>query len=81
VIDCYAQALRRNAGKLILVGVRQPVYLQLRRAGIRAELREENVYPATRALGESAYQAWLGGQAGLVETKSRLKQEQTCNAE
>ena len=67
VIDRYAKALQKNGGKLILVGVSQPVYDQLRRTGMLAELGEENVYLATRLLGESALQAWREGQDWLAE--------------
>ena len=68
VIDRYAKTLQKNRGKLMLVGVSQPVYDQLRRTGMLAELGEENVYLATRLLGESASQAWHEGKAWLGET-------------
>ena len=67
VIDRYAKTLQKNGGKLMLVGVSQPVYDQLRRTGMVAELGEENIYLATRLLGESALQAWREGQAWLGE--------------
>ena len=67
VIERYARTLRKNGGKLMLVGVSQPVYEQLRRTGMLAELEEENVYLATRFLGESALQAWREGQKWLEE--------------
>jgi SulP family sulfate permease len=75
VIDRYAQVLRKNGGKLMLVGVSQRVYDQLRRTEMLADLGEENVYLATRVLGESTQQAWRAGQAWLSETEHRFKQE------
>jgi SulP family sulfate permease len=66
VIGRYARMLQKNGGKLMLVGVSQPVYDQLRRTGMLAELGEENIYLATRLLGESALQAWREGQEWLA---------------
>jgi SulP family sulfate permease len=71
VIDRYAQALGKKGGKLMLAGVSQRVYDQLRRTGMLAALGEENVYQATRLLGESAQQAWHDGQGWLVEGESK----------
>jgi hypothetical protein len=51
----------------MLVGGSQPVYDQLRRTGMLAELGEENVYLATRLLGKSALQAWREEKAWLGE--------------
>ncbi|MGD8473555.1 MAG: STAS domain-containing protein [Anaerolineae bacterium] len=67
VIDRYAKTLQKNGGKLMLVGGSQPVYDQLRRTGMLAELGEENVYLATRLLGKSALQAWREEKAWLGE--------------
>jgi SulP family sulfate permease len=67
VIERYAHVLKKNGGKLMLVGVSQPVHEQLRRTGMLAELGEENVYLATRRLGESALKAWREGQEWLSE--------------
>jgi hypothetical protein len=71
VIDRYARVLRTNGGKLMLVGVSRPVYDQLRRTGMLAEIGEENGYLATRFLGESALQAWREGQAWLLEMENQ----------
>jgi SulP family sulfate permease len=71
VIRRYAAVLRKNGGKLMLVGVSQPVYEQLRRTGMLAELGEDNVYVATSVLGEAAQEAWRDGQAWLLETESQ----------
>jgi len=69
VIDRYGQGLRKNGGKLILVGVSRPVYDQLRRTGVLAQLGEENVYLATRLLGESARVAWEDAYTWLLTTE------------
>jgi SulP family sulfate permease len=73
VIHRYGQVLHKNRGKLMLTGISQPVYDQLRRTGMLAELGEENVYQATPILGEAAQQAWQDGQAWLLETEGILK--------
>jgi len=70
VIERYASVLDKNGGKLILVGVSQPVHEQLRRTGMLAELGEENVYLATGFLGESAQQAWADAHTWLSEAES-----------
>jgi SulP family sulfate permease len=67
VIHRYAKTLRKSGGKLMLIGVSPPVYDQLRRTEMLAELGEENVYLATRLLGESTLQAWREGQKWLSE--------------
>jgi SulP family sulfate permease len=69
VIERYNEALRKNGGKLMLVGVSQPVYDQLRQTGVLAELGEENVYLETRFLGESARQAWEDAHTWLLKTE------------
>lgn len=70
VIERYARVLEKNGGKLILVGVSQPVHEQLRRTGMLAELGAENVYLATGFLGESAQQAWADAHTWLSEAES-----------
>ena len=67
VIDRYNKTLRKNGGKLMLIGVSQPVYDQMRRTGMLADFGEENVYLATRVLGESAQQAWADARTWLSE--------------
>jgi SulP family sulfate permease len=69
VIDRYAKTLRQNGGKLMLIGVSQPVYDQLRRTEMLADLGEENVYLATRVLGASARQAWEDAHTWLLRTE------------
>jgi SulP family sulfate permease len=69
VIDRYSKTLRKNGGKLMLIGVSPPVYDQLRRTEMLAGLGEENVYLATRVLGRSARQAWADAHMWLLETE------------
>jgi SulP family sulfate permease len=71
VIARYASNLSAKQGKLVLVGVREPVYNQLEKTDLLDQLGRENVYQASAILGDSAlsaYQdamAWLGlGTAG-----------------
>jgi hypothetical protein len=52
----------------MLNGVSQPVFDQLHRTGMLADLGEENVYLATRFLGESVRQAWEDAHAWLLNT-------------
>jgi SulP family sulfate permease len=69
VVARYARALRAGGGKLLLVGVSDRVYDQLRRTGLLAELGEENVYRATAVLGEAAGQGLSDAQAWLSHTE------------
>jgi SulP family sulfate permease len=49
----YAQSLYACNGKLILAGVSPSLQGQLQRTGMVAFLGEENIFPATRTIGES----------------------------
>ena len=69
VIDRYNKTLRKNGGKLMLIGISQQVYDQMRRTGMLADFGEENVYLATRVLGESARVAWQDAHTWLLKTK------------
>jgi SulP family sulfate permease len=66
VIARYAESLQANQGKLVLIGVSEPVYTQLQKTSLLDQLGPENVYKATSIMGDSAlnaYQdaiAWLG---------------------
>ena len=72
VIARYVSNLKANQGKLVLVGVSEPVYHQLEKTGLLEELGEENVYRATSILGDSTLEAlqeadaWLAKSAGDV---------------
>ncbi len=66
----YAASLYACNGKLILVGVSPSLHSQLQRTGMVAFLGEDNIFPATRMIGESGNSAlraareWLGSEEG-----------------
>src|SRR5512139_1221302 len=66
VIQRYAQNLKECQGKLILVGVSEPVRHQLDKTGLLAELGEENVYHQTSILGDSTRQAYQDATTWLA---------------
>ncbi|MBE2221996.1 MAG: STAS domain-containing protein, partial [Anaerolineae bacterium] len=57
VLERYHVDLKKNNGRLLLVGLDQSVYNQLRRTGMLQKLGEENVYPAHAQLGVSLNEA------------------------
>jgi SulP family sulfate permease len=67
VIQRYAQHLKACQGKLVLVGVSEPVYHQLEKTGLLAELGGENVYRHTSILGDSTRQAYQDAVAWLAK--------------
>ena len=75
VITRYAENLNANQGKLVLVGVSEPVYHQLDKTGLLDQLGKENIYKASSILGDSALNAikdadaWLG--QGDIESDSQ----------
>jgi SulP family sulfate permease len=66
VIQRYAQHLKECQGKLILVGVSEPVLHQLEKTGLLTELGAENVYHQTSILGDSTRQAYQDANAWLA---------------
>ena len=58
VIARYASSLKTNQGKLVLVGVSEPVLHQLEKTGLLDELGQENVYRATSIMGDSTLEAY-----------------------
>jgi SulP family sulfate permease len=74
VLQRYSEALQRNEGKLMLVGVDPAVRAQLAETGMLEVLGEENVFVATPQLGAALNQAvaaateWLDKHAaGLAK--------------
>ena len=75
----YAASLYACNGKLMLVGVSPSLHSQLQRTGMATFLGEENIFPATRMIGESGNSAlraageWLarnipeGSKSGVVD--------------
>jgi SulP family sulfate permease len=66
VIQRYAQNLKECHGKLVLVGVSEPVLHQLEKTGLINELGAENVYHHTSILGDATRQAYEDAVAWLV---------------
>jgi SulP family sulfate permease len=66
VLQRYAESLRKNEGRLMLVGVDPAVWEQLAKTGALSILGQENVFLATPQLGEAVNNAvkaayeWLG---------------------
>jgi len=69
VLKRYAANLNANQGKLVLVGVSEPVYQQLDKTGLLDLIGKENVYQATSIMGDSALDAYQDATAWLKETK------------
>ncbi len=61
----YAQSLAASHGKLMLAGVSATLHSQLQRTGMVALLGEENIFAATRSIGESGNNALRAGRQWL----------------
>ena len=72
VIARYVSSLKAIQGKLVLVGVSEPVYHQLEKTGLLEELGEENVYRATSILGDSTLEALQEADAWLAKSEGDL---------
>jgi sulfate permease, SulP family len=57
VVQRYASNLKAKHGKMVLAGVSEQVYMQLQKTGLLDELGSENVYQATKIIGDSALTA------------------------
>ncbi len=69
VIARYASNLNANQGKLVLVGVSEPVYHQLEKTGLLDEMGQENVYRATSIMGDSSLEAYQDATSWLEHAK------------
>ena len=67
VIARYASSLKAKQGKLVLVGVSEPVYHQLEKTGLLDELGQENIYLATSIIGDSALEAYQDANKWLED--------------
>jgi SulP family sulfate permease len=76
VIDRYEHTLRKNGGKLVLVGVTEQVRDQLERTDMLAELGAEDVYMATRIYGRSVAEAWEDAHVWLADQGQDTEQEE-----
>ncbi|MFN2196845.1 MAG: STAS domain-containing protein [Anaerolineales bacterium] len=65
VITRYAVNLRAHQGKLVLVGVSEPVYIQLKKTGLLDILGQDNVYQATSIMADSVIEALQDAQTWL----------------
>ncbi|MCB0002562.1 MAG: SulP family inorganic anion transporter [Anaerolineae bacterium] len=57
VLERYSKDLQAHNSKLMLVGVSPEVYSQLARSGLRAQIGDENIFPATAQLGAAMNRA------------------------
>ena len=57
VLRKYVQELKNHDSTLMLVGVNEEIYNQLKKTGTLNIIGEKNIYPATRRIGESLTQA------------------------
>ena len=57
VLERYSKDLQAHNSKLMLVGVSPEVYSQLSRSGLRAQIGDENIFPATAQLGAAMNRA------------------------
>ena len=67
VLRRYTQALKDMDGKLILAGVSQPLRSQLQRTGMVDLIGKENIFPATKTIGEAGNAALLAANDWLTE--------------
>jgi SulP family sulfate permease len=67
VIARYASSLNANQGKLLLVGVSEPVYHQLQKTGLIDQLGDENIYRATSILRDSTLDAYQDATEWLAK--------------
>ncbi len=78
VLERYAQSLKGQNSKLMLVGVNRMAYEQLEKTGLVDTIGEENVFFATRQLGEAINKAvaaanqWLEIPAGAPAISNPL---------
>jgi SulP family sulfate permease len=66
----YALSLQDNHGKLILAGVSSALRNQLKRTGMVDLIGKENIFPATKTIGEAGNAALRAATDWLVETST-----------
>ncbi len=70
VLHRYTQALQASGGKLILAGVSPALRAQLQRTGMLSLIGKENIFPATKTIGEAGNAALRAANEWLVEKSS-----------
>jgi sulfate permease, SulP family len=70
VLRRYTQALQANQGKLILAGVSKELRAQLQRTGMLDLIGKENIFIATKSIGESGNAALRAATDWLAETST-----------
>jgi SulP family sulfate permease len=73
VLHRYAQALQASGGKLILAGVSPALRAQLQRTGMISLIGKENIFPATKMIGEAGNAALRAANEWLAEKSSQSK--------
>jgi SulP family sulfate permease len=73
----YAGSLYACNGKLMLAGVSPSLYSQLQRTGMVALLGEENIFAATKMIGESGNSALRAGREWLGQDSSGWQQKRS----
>ena len=71
VLHRYTQALQAVDSKLILAGVSPALLAQLQRTGVLSLIGKENVFPATKTIGEAGNAALKAASEWLVEKSSK----------
>jgi SulP family sulfate permease len=72
VIGRYASNLKAKRGKLVLVGVSEPVYHQLEKTGLLNELGQANIYRATSIIGDASREAYQDAAEWLEQSEKML---------
>ncbi len=73
IVERYAQKLKASDCKLILAGADPHVIDQLEKTGILDVMGRENVYAATRRLGEATERAWVDAQRWIEQGRGGVK--------
>ncbi len=82
VLHRYTQALLASGGKLILAGVSPTLRAQLQRTGMLSLIGKENIFPATKTIGEAGNAALRAANEWLVEQSSNselIKEKEAPN--
>jgi SulP family sulfate permease len=72
----YALALQANQGKLILAGVSSGLRSQLQRTGMIDLIGKDNIFPATRTIGEAGNAALRAATDWLAQSSAQSEEGQ-----